>query len=388
MRNVYVLGTGMIKFGRYPDKTVPQLGGAAAILALKDAGIAIKDVEMFACGNLQQSNAMVGQRILQQIGQTGIPVINVANACATGSTAFREAYMSVAAGMYDIAMAVGVEQMGKAGLLGGGGASIGDPAYLTEGKLGSGTMPAVFGQAGIEHMRKYGTKMEHFAKISVKSHKHATKNPFSQYRNEVSLEDVMNARMIAYPNTLYMCCPTGDGAAAAILVSEDKLKQLAGGRKRAKVAASVLTSDPWTDRDLTLPDVSTLTRRASKQAYEKAGIGPKDIALTELHDCFATAELVHYENLGLCGDGEAGKFIDSGGGVHPSLGGHDPVNVSGGLLSKGHPLGATGVANICEVVWHLTQDDRAKERQVPNAKAGQAHVIGLGSACTIHILTV
>ena len=386
MRNVYVLGTGMIKFGRYPEKTVPELGGDAALIAMKDAGVTIKDVEMFACGNLYQANAMVGQRILQQIGQTGIPVINVSNACATGSTAFREAYMAVASGMYDVSMAVGVEQMGKQGLLGGGGG--GDPAYGTEGKLGSGLMPAVFGQAGIEHMRKYGTKMEHFAKISVKSHKHATRNPFSQYRNEVSLEDVMNARMVGYPNTLYMCCPTGDGAAAAILVSEDKLKQLAGGRKRAKVAASVLTSDPYTDRDLTLPDVSTLTRRASKQAYEKAGIGPKDVALTELHDCFATAELVHYENLGLCGDGEAAKFIGTKGGCHPDLGGHAPVNVSGGLLSKGHPLGATGVANICEVVWHLTQDERAKERQVPNAKVGQAHVIGLGSACTIHILTV
>ena len=170
-------------------------------------------------------------------------------------------------------------------------------------------------------MRKYGTKLEHFAKISVKSHKHATKNPFSQYRNEVTLEDVMNARMVAYPNTLYMCCPTGDGAAAAILVSEDKLKQFAGGRKRPRVAASVLTSDPYTDRDLALPDVSTLTRRAAKQAYETAGIGPKDVSLTELHDCFATAELVHYENLGLCGDGEAGKFIDEGGGKHPGLGG-------------------------------------------------------------------
>jgi acetyl-CoA acyltransferase len=386
MRNVYVLGTGMVKFGRYPEKTVPELGGEAALIALKDAGITIKDVEMLANGNLYQSNAMVGQRTLQQIGQTGIPVINVANACATGSTAFREAYLAVASGMYDVTMAIGVEQMGKAGLLGGAGA--GDPAYSTEGKLGSGLMPAVFGQAGVEHMRKYGTTMEHFAKISVKSHKHATKNPFSQYRNEVSLEDVMNARMVAYPNTLYMCCPTGDGAAAAILVSEDKLKQLAGGRKRPRIAASVLTSDPYTDRDLTLPDVSTLTQRAAKQAYEKAGIGPQDIALTELHDCFATAELVHYENLFLCKEGEAGKFIDEGGGVHPSLGGKSPVNVSGGLLSKGHPLGATGVANICEVVWHLTQDDRAKARQVPNAKAGQAHVIGLGSACTINILTI
>jgi acetyl-CoA acetyltransferase len=387
MRNVYVLGTGMIKFGRYPEKTVPELGGEAALMALKDAGINIQDVELFASGNLYQANAMIGQRILQQIGQTGVPVINVSNACATGSTAFREAFMAVASGMYDVAMAVGVEQMGKQGLLGGGGGGS-DPAYSTEGRIGSGLMPAVFGQAGMEHMRKYGTKLEHFAKISVKSHKHATRNPFSQYRNEVSLEDVMNARMVAYPNTLYMCCPTGDGAAAAILVSEDKLKQLAGGRKRARVAASVLTSDPYTERDLTLPDVNTLTRRAAQKAFDMAGVAPKDVSLTELHDCFATAELIHYENLGLCGEGEAAKFIEEGGGKHPDLGGKAPVNVSGGLLSKGHPLGATGVANICEVVWHLTEDERAKQRQVPNAKVGMAHVIGLGSACTVHILTV
>ena len=387
MRNVSVLGTGMIKFGRYPEKTVPDLGADAALIALKDAGINIQDVELFASGNLYQANAMIGQRILQQIGQTGVPVINVSNACATGSTAFREAFMAVASGMYDVAMAVGVEQMGKQGLLGGGGGGS-DPAYSTEGRIGSGLMPAVFGQAGMEHMRKYGTKLEHFAKISVKSHKHATRNPFSQYQNEVSLEDVMNARMVAYPNTLYMCCPTGDGAAAAILVSEDKLKQLAGGRKRARVAASVLTSDPYTERDLTLPDVNTLTRRAAQKAFDMAGVAPKDVSLTELHDCFATAELIHYENLGLCGEGEAAKFIEEGGGMHPGLGGKAPVNVSGGLLSKGHPLGATGVANICEVIWHLTEDERAKQRQVPNAKVGMAHVIGLGSACTVHILTV
>jgi acetyl-CoA acetyltransferase len=377
----------MIKFGRYPEKTVPELGADAALIALKDAGVNIKDVELFASGNLYQANAMIGQRILQQIGQTGVPVINVSNACATGSTAFREAFMAVASGMYEVAMAVGVEQMGKQGLLGGGGGGT-DPAYSTEGRIGSGLMPAVFGQAGMEHMRKYGTKLEHFAKISVKSHKHATRNPFSQYQNEVSLEDVMNARMVAYPNTLYMCCPTGDGAAAAILVSEDKLKQLAGGRKRARVAASILTSDPYTERDLTLPDVNTLTRRAAQKAFDMAGVAPKDVSLTELHDCFATAELIHYENLGLCGEGEAAKFIDEGGGVHPDLGGKSPVNVSGGLLSKGHPLGATGVANICEVIWHLTEDERAKPRQVPNAKVGMAHVIGLGSACTVHILTV
>jgi len=365
----------MIKFGRYPEKDVAELASDAALLALKDAGMTIKDVQLLASGNLFQSNAMVGQRVLQQIGQTGIPIINVSNACATGSTAFREAFFAVGSGEYEVAMAVGSEQMGKAGLLGGGG-----NRESVEGILGSGLMPAVFGQAGVEHMRKYGTKAEHFAKISVKNHKHSTKNKLSQYQTEVSLDDVMKARMVAYPNTLYMCCPTGDGAAAAIVVSESVMKKF--GKKPVKVGCSVLTSDPWTPRDLTLPDVNTLTRNAAKIAYEKAGVGPEDIDLVELHDCFATAELLHYENLGLCKDGEAGRGVDEG---WFAWGGKTPVNVSGGLLSKGHPLGATGVANIYEVVTHLRGE--AGARQVENAKVGMAHVIGLGSACTIHILT-
>ena len=375
MRDVYVVGVGMIKFGRYPEKDVSELAGEAALLALKDAAMTINDIQLLASGNLLQANAMVGQRILQQIGQTGIPIINVSNACATGSTAFREAYFAVGSGEYDVAMAVGSEQMGKAGLLGGGGSR-----ESVEGILGSGLMPAVFGQAGAEHMRQYGTKMEHFAKISVKNHKHSTKNPLSQYQNEVTLEDVMKARRVAYPNTLYMCCPTGDGAAAAIICSEAVMKRHT--TKPVKVGCSVLTSDPWTPRDLTLPDVSTLTRNAAKIAYEKAGVGPDDLDLVELHDCFATAELLHYENLGLCKDGEAGRGVDEG---WFQWGGKSPVNVSGGLLSKGHPLGATGVANIFEVVTHLR--GQAGGRQVENAKVGLAHVIGLGSACTIHILT-
>ena len=377
MRDVYVLGVGMIKFGRYPDKDVSQMGAEAGVLALKDAGASIKDVELLVCGNLFQASAMNAQKILQQIGQTGIPALNVANACATGSTAFREAYIGVASGMYDVTMAVGVEQMGKMGLLGGGARSGGESV---EGVLGSGLMPAVFGQAGVEHMRKHGTTAEHFAKISVKNHKHSVHNSLSQYQVEVSLNDVMNARMVAYPNTLYMCCPTGDGAAAAILMSEDKMKQFTS--KPVKVATSVLTSDPYTDRDLTMPDVNTLTQNAAKEAYEKAGIGPQDLSLVELHDCFATAELLHYENLGLCAEGEAGRMIDEG---RTELGGDIPVNVSGGLLSKGHPLGATGIANIYEIVTQLR--GRGGARQVEGAKAGLAHVIGLGSACTIHILT-
>jgi acetyl-CoA acetyltransferase len=365
----------MIRFGRYKDRDVPDLGAEAALLALKDAGLTIRDVELMAAGCLFQANAMVGQRVMQEIGQTGIPVVNVANACATGSTAFREAWMAVASGMHDVALCVGVEQMGKMGLLGAGG---GGSGIRTEGVIGSGLMPAVFGQAGVEHMRTHGTTVEQFARVAVKNHRHSTRNPLSQYQVEVSLDDVLNARMVAYPNTLYMCCPTGDGAAAAVVVSPERARRLGS---RVKVLASVLTSDPWTERDLTLPDVSTLTRNAAKEAYERAGIGPQDLDLVELHDCFATAELLHYENLGLCKEGEAGRLIDEGATTH---GGRIPVNVSGGLLSKGHPLGATGVAGIFEVTTHLRGG--AGARQVEGAKVGLSHVIGLGSACTINVL--
>ena len=376
MSDVYVLGVDMIKFGRFPDRTVPDLGAEAALLALDDAGLTIENMEAFYCGNLGQANAMVGQRILQEIGQTGIPVVNCSNACATGATAFREAWTSIKAGLYDVVLAVGVEQMGT-GLLGGAGGGKGIPK---EGLLGSGTMPAVFAEAGMEHSRQYGTTFEQFAKISVKNHHHSTMNPKARYQIETPLDDVMNAEMISYPNTKLMCSVNVDGAAAAVLVSEKKAKELGMGRS-VRVKASVLTSDPYQERDLVMPDVNSCTRKAAKEAYEMAGLGAEDIDLVELHDCFATAEMLHYENLGLCKDGEAGRLIDEG---EVELGGRVPVNVSGGLLSKGHPLGATGIANIYEVCTHLRGE--AGERQVEGAKIGLTHVIGLGSACGIHIL--
>jgi acetyl-CoA acetyltransferase len=377
MSDAYVVGIDMIRFGRFPDKTVPQLGAEAARLALADADLSIQDMQALYCGNLLQASGMVGQRVLQEIGQTGIPVVNTSNACATGATAFREGWMAIKAGVYDCVLIVGVEQMGKAGLLGGGGGSKGIPK---EGLLGSGLMPAVFAEAGMEHARKYGTTFEEFAMVSVKNHEHSTRNPKSMYRKETPLEEVMNAEMIAYPNTKLMCSVNVDGAAAAVLVSEQKARQL--GMKRAvRVAASALTSDPWQERDLVMPDVNTCTRQAARTAYEMAGVGPEDIDLVELHDCFATAEVLHYENLGLCGDGEARKLIKDRQTWH---GGRIPVNVSGGLLSKGHPLGATGVANIYEVSTHLRGE--AGERQVEGAKMGLTHVIGLGSACAIHVL--
>ena len=376
MSDVYVLGVDMIKFGRFPDRTVPSLGAEATLMALDDAGLTIKDMEALYCGNLGQSSGMVGQRILQEIGQTGIPVVNCANACATGATAFREAWTSIKAGLYDVVLAVGVEQMGK-GLLGGTGGGKGIPK---EGLLGSGTMPAVFAEAGMEHTRKYGTTFEQFAKISVKNHHHSTMNPKAMYQIETPLEDVMNSEMISYPNSKLMCSVNVDGSAAAVLVSEKKAKEL-GMERVVKVKASIITSDPYQERDLVMPDVNTCTRKAAKEAYEMAGVGPEDIDLVELHDCFATAEMLHYENLGLCKDGDAGRMIDEG---EVALGGRVPVNVSGGLLSKGHPLGATGIANIYEVCTHLREE--AGERQVEGAKLGLTHVIGLGSACGIHIL--
>ncbi len=377
MGDVYILGVDMIKFGRFPEKTVPQLGAQAALMALDDARLKIQDMEALYCGNLYQASGMVGQRVLHEIGQTGIPVVNCANACATGATAFREAWMAIKAGAYDVVLAVGVEQMGK-GLIGGGGA--GRTGIPTEGLLGSGTMPTVFAEAGMEHSRKYGTSFEQFAKVSVKNHHHSTLNPKAMYQIETPLEMVMNAEMISYPNTKLMCSVNVDGSAAAVLCSEKKAREL--GMKRAvRVKASVLTSDPWTDRDLVMPDVNTCTRRAAAKAYEMAGISAKDLDLVELHDCFATAEILHYENLGLCGEGEAGRAIDEG---WTALGGRIPVNVSGGLLSKGHPLGATGIANLYEVSTHLRGE--AGKRQVPNARFGMTHVIGLGSACAIHVL--
>jgi acetyl-CoA acetyltransferase len=377
MSDVYVVGIDMIKFGRFPERSVPEIAAESALGALDDAGLTIQDMQGLWCGNLYQANAMVGQRMLQEIGQTGMPVVNCSNACATGATAFRDAWLAIKAGVYDVVLAVGVEQMGR-GLLGGGGGGKGIPK---EGLLGSGLMPAVFAEAGMEHTRKYGTTFEQFAKVSVKNHHHSTLNPKAMYQKETPLDEVMNAEMIAYPNTKLMCSVNVDGSAAAVLASEAKVKELGLMGRAVRVKASILTSDPWQERDLVMPDVNTCTRLAAKAAYEMAGVGPDDIDLVELHDCFATAEILHYENLGLCADGEAGKLIDEG---QTALGGRVPVNVSGGLLSKGHPLGATGIANIFEVSTHLRGE--AGKRQVEGARLGMTHVIGLGSACAIHVL--
>ena len=393
--NVWILGAYMTKFGRYPDEDLIDLASEAALGALKDGGVTIHDMDVLGCGSLFNAQAGVGQQLQKQIGQTGIPVYNVANACATGATAVRTVYLTIKAGEADMGLAVGVEQMGKGGLLGAGGK--GDRNRLVyepkgrygsvmqvEGLLGTGLMPGVFAQAGMEYAYEHdGVGFEQFAKVAEKNHAHSTLNPLAHYQKQFSLDEVMNAEMMAYPNTLLMCCPNTDGSAAVVLVSEEKLRTLSKEQQQraVKVSASVLTSDPWTERAQVQPDVNTLTRNAADKAYEQSGVDPADLDLVELHDCFATAELIHYDNLMLCNPGEAGKFIDERG---PWRDGQIPVNVSGGLISKGHPIGATGIANVFEVTTHLRGE--AGDRQIDGAKVGLTHVIGLGSACAVHIL--
>lgn len=392
--DIYILGITMTKFGKHKDKDVLDLATEAALGALKDGGVSMKDMGVLAAGNLMGGARPIAQEIQKQIGQTGIPAYNVSNACATGATALRVAYLTVKSGEADFGIAVGVEQLAGAGLLAGGARKQDGESWQrsgrygavapVDGRIGTDTMPGVFAQIGMEYGHKYGgANFELFAQISEKNHAHSTLNPLAAYTKRMTLEEIMGDIMIAYPNTRPMCSANCDGAAAAVVVSGAKLRTLSKEQQRraVKISASILTSDPYQEACQVLPDVNTLTRMAAKQAYEKAGIGPDDLDLVELHDCFATAELVHYDNLMLCPEGGAVDFFKSGATWRT---GKMPVNVSGGLESKGHPIAATGIANIWEICHHLRGE--AGDRQIQGAKVGLAHVIGLGSACGVHIL--
>jgi acetyl-CoA acetyltransferase len=384
----------MTKFGKHPDMDLVDLASEAVSGALADGGVEMKDMGVIGAGNLMAANAGIGQQLQKQLGQTGIPVYNVANACATGATALRVAAMAVKAGECDMGLAFGVEKLSGAGLLSGGSRKDDGGTWSpsgrygavapVDGRIGTEIMPGVFAQIGMEYGHKYGgTSFELFARISEKNHSHSTLNPLAAYTKKMSLEEIMGDIMIAYPNTRPMCSANCDGAAAAVVVSGAKLKTLSleQQRRAVKISASILTTDPWEESCQILPDVNTLTRNAANQAYEQAGVGPEDLNLVELHDCFATAELVHYDNLMLCEVGGAVDFFNSGATWRD---GKTPVNVSGGLESKGHPIAATGIANVWEVATHLRGE--AGDRQIQGAKVGLTHVIGLGSACGVHIL--
>jgi acetyl-CoA acetyltransferase len=391
--DIWILGIHMTKFGKHPNLDTVDLAAEAATGALSDGGVSMKQMGVLAAGNLMGGGG-IGQMLQKQVGQTGIPVYNVANACATGATALRTVIMAVKAGEADMGLAVGVEKLAGAGLLAGGSRKAERDTWTPsgrfgavtplDGRVGTETMPGVFAQIGMEYGHRYGgTSFELFARISEKNHAHSTLNPLAAYQKRFTLEEIMNDVMIAYPNTRPMCSANCDGAAAAVVVNGATLKKLSPDQQRraVKVSASVLTTDPWEEACQILPNVNTLTRNAARQAYEQAGVGPDDLDLVELHDCFATAELVHYDNLMLCPEGGAVDFFLSGASRRD---GKTPVNVSGGLESKGHPIAATGIANIWEVCTHLRGE--AGGRQIAGANVGLAHVIGLGSACGVHIL--
>ena len=386
-RKVFVAGVGMIPFtkpGAGPAYDI--MGTEAGRLALQDAGIPYASVQQAYVGYVY-GDSTSGQKALYPLGMTGIPVINVNNNCSTGSTALYLARQAIASGAADCVIALGFEQMNP-GALGSVFHDRPNPFAdfnaLTDDLVGMHEVPMalrMFGGAGLSHMQKYGTKLETFAKIRAKASRHAVNNPLALFRKEVTEADVMAAPIMwEGVMTRLMACPPTCGAAAAILVSEDFAKRL-GLRTDVFIAAQAMTTDTTSTfeaRDMMQLVGFDMTASAAKQVYEAAGIGPKDLDVIELHDCFAHNELITYEGLGLCPLGGAEKFIEAGDNTY---GGQIVTNPSGGLLSKGHPLGATGLAQCYELTQQLRGN--ADARQVNGAKNALQHNLGLGGACVV-----
>jgi acetyl-CoA acetyltransferase len=386
MSDVYLVGVGMTPFGKFLDRTVKDLTLEAVSGALADAGVGKTDIDSAFFANTSQSpmegQYMVGGEIaLRDMGFSEIPIANVENACASASTAFHLAYANIKAGLSDVALAVGAEKMTSRDKT--KSMAIFDGAWDVHGvdeltrrllQLGEGVNPPpgregdanmrsvfmdVYAALAKFHMKTFGTTERQLAAVAAKNHHHSTFNPLSQYRNDMSIDDVLNARMISWPLTLPMCAPISDGAAAAILVGEDALDRF--DRTRAvKICASVMGSGS----DRKPEEVEKhICRRAALKAYHIAGVGPDDMSVAEVHDASAFAEIVQVENLGFCKFGDGGKLAERG---ETALGGRIPVNPSGGLESKGHPIGATGLGQIYELVLQLRGE--AGQRQVENAR--------------------
>nr|XP_022317931.1 non-specific lipid-transfer protein-like isoform X1 [Crassostrea virginica] len=390
-RRVFVVGVGMTKFekpGRRDDFDYPDMAKEAGTKALEDAGISYDQVE-HACVGYVYGDTTCGQRALYQLGMSGIPIYNVNNACATGSTALYMARNLILGGLADCVLAIGFERMQRGSL----GMTFTDrtnpmdkhmEVMMNGHGLEKGPVTAqMFGNAGREHMEKYGTKPEHFAKIAWKNHKHSTNNPYSQFQDEYSLEQIMASPKIHDPLTKLQCCPTSDGSAAAILCSEEFVKK----HNLQNQAVEIVAMEMGTDFPSTFKENSCMkmvgydmAKAAANRAFENAGLSRDAVQVVELHDCFSCNELITYESLGLCEEGKAKDLVDSG---NNTYGGKYVINPSGGLISKGHPLGATGLAQCAELCWQLR--GMAGKRQVAGAKVGLQHNLGLGGAVVISI---
>ena len=385
MRAVSIAGVGGIRFGKYGDRSLRVLGEEACIKAIRDAGMTPRDIQVAYVGNLAQwewgQGLLIGHYVLREIGLTKIPITRVENGCATGSNAFHEAWYRVATGACDIALAFGVEQMTVASSEKILSVFTGRQHAERGGDMGN-SAPGLFGLLAQRHMAEFGTTREQIAMVAVKNRKYGSMNPEAQLTRALTLEEVLKERMICDPLTLPQCCPRGDGAAAVVLVAGKIARKY--NSIPISVAASVQVSGTYPDdRSDTFFDTDV---RAAEAAYKMAGLGPEDIDLAEVHDCFSVAEIVHYEDLGFCRKGEGGRFIDEG---QSGIGGKIPVNTSGGLLSKGHVIGATGISQIIELVRQLR--GQAGRRQVEGARVALQHNGGGfihtdTASCFIHIL--
>ena len=376
MQNVFVIGGAMIAMGRYPQSSYSGLAVPAVLNALADASITREQIGAVYCGHAF-GGMLTGQRIIKEIGLGGIPVINVDNACSGGASALNQAYHGVKEGRHEVALVIGVDKLTQFG--NGTLPLCADDVEVRQGL----TMPALYAMRARRYLYERDAEVADLAQVSVKARRHAALNPYAQYRKPVTIEEVLSSRPIADPLTLLQCCPTGDGASAVVIASGSFSKRL--GRPSMRIAASALDSGQVTNgfRNMLRPEI---TFNCAGEAYREAAIGPEDLDVVELHDAFTIAELLYYEALGLCAAGDSLGFLKTGA---TTYGGKVVVNPSGGLLSKGHPVGASGVAQVVEMFWQLT--DRAGSRQVPGARVGLTHVTGGGisgldhGACAVHI---
>lgn len=377
MSDVYVIGVGMSRFGKFPDRDATGLGTEAALAAIADAGIGLREIEGAYCGHVYEGMAM-GQRVLAQVGIAGIPLTNVENVCSSGAVAIREASLAIRAGEHDVVLALGVEHLTSKfqGALAPDAADVEAVAGLT--------MPGIYAMRATRYFEDYGATREQLAAIPVKNKANAARNPFAQLREPVSLEQVLEARQIAEPLGKLDCCPVTDGAAAAVIVSAAVAKRFKD--RAVRLAASSLRTGEVEPEPGTMT-FESLTNAAARAAYERAGVGPEEVDLAEVHDCFSIAEALRVEGCELYPRGEYLQAVERG---EASLGGRLPVNPSGGLLGKGHPLGATGVAQVVEIVRQLRGE--AGERQIEGVRVGLAHCRGgkaagvEGAACTVQVL--
>lgn len=384
MRETYVLGISMTRFGKFLDRTLQDLAYEPVWDAIRESKVDPHDIGIAFVGNayaglITGQESIRGQVVLREAGIAGIPIVNVENACASGSTAFYLAHKAVASGQAELALAVGVEKLFCDDTARSLKALSTSSDLEVEGRMGM-LFAGIYAMRIRAHMERYGLTREHLAKVAVKNHDHGALNPHAQYRNRVTVEEVLSSRMIADPITLFMTCPLGDGGAALLVGTKEMALKM--GKRPIKIGSSVLGSFGFTRKN-----EPSIVARVSERAYQEAGVKPKDIQVAEVHDAVAPIELYLYEELGFCGPGESGRMIDD----HETwFDGRLPVNTSGGLTAKGHPAGATGLAQVAEVVWQMRGE--AGERQInplPNCglvENGGGNVAGETAVVAVHIL--